>query len=209
MDPLLKHFKDESIFSVGSKELEEVNGKKIESGRALGKFKRGLIVHWRPENQSKTNTLWTTGGSMAVNKKIWHEMGGMDTLFRPAYWEDIEICYRAQKRGYKVLFEPKSVVEHHHETTNVAALGKPVMNVAAFKNQLLFIWKNITDPVMLLQHILWLPYHLVFTSIRTNGLFMKGFSQAIKQIFEAYKHRKLESPHQVYSDKQILDQYLN
>lgn len=207
LKPLLKYFEDESIFSVGSKEIEEVNGKKIDSGRALGKFQRGLIIHWRPDNQKKSSTLWTTGGSMAVSKKIWQEMGGMDTLFRPAYWEDIEICYRAQKRGYKVIFEPNSVVEHHHETTNVAALGKPVMNVAAFKNQLLFIWKNITDPLMMASHIAWLPYHLIVTNQRTQGLFFKGFMQAVSQFSEAMKQRAYEKKFALYTDRQVLAPY--
>lgn len=209
LEPLLEHFSDESIFSVGSKEIEEINGKKVDSGRALGSFKRGLLVHYRPDNQESSTTLWTTGGSMAVSRKIWQEIGGMDTLFKPAYWEDIEICYRAQKRGYKVIFEPKSVVEHHHETTNVSALGKPVMNVAAFKNQILFIWKSITNPIYIVQHILWLPYHLVLTSIRTNGLFLKGFVQATSQFTEAIKKRLYERKYSVYSDKQILSQHAN
>ncbi|MFC1653751.1 glycosyltransferase family 2 protein [Patescibacteria group bacterium] len=209
LKPLLKHFKDESVFSVGSKEIEEVNGEQVDSGRALGKFKRGLVIHWRPDNQEKTNTLWTTGGSMAVSKKIWQKMGGMDTLFRPAYWEDIEICYRAQKRGYKILFEPKSVVEHHHETTNVAALGKPVMNVAAFKNQQLFIWKSITDIDLLIQYVIWLPYHLVITSIRTKGLFLDGFFKALKQFPEAIKHRTKERSFSIYSDKEVLAPHSN
>lgn len=207
LEPLIKHFKDESIFSVGSKEIEEIKGKKISSGRALGSFKRGLLVHHRPDNQEKSTTLWTTGGSMAVNRKIWISIGGMDTLFKPAYWEDIEICYRAQKRGYKVIFEPKSVVEHHHETTNVSALGKPVMNVAAFKNQLLFIWKNITDTSLIIKHLFWLPYHLIITSIKTKGLFFKGFTLAVRQLPEALKKRAAEKKQALYSDQQVLAPY--
>lgn len=208
LKPLLAHFENnQALFSVGSKEIEEVDGQKVESGRALGSFQRGLIVHWRPDNQSKSTTLWTTGGSMAVSRKIWQEMGGMDTLFKPAYWEDIEICYRAQKRGYGVIFEPSSVVEHHHETTNVAALGKPVMNVAAFKNQLLFMWKNITDIQMVIQHLCWLPYHLIVTSYKTKGLFLQGFFKAVKQLPEAREKRALERKFAVYSDKEVLAPY--
>jgi GT2 family glycosyltransferase len=204
LEPLLMHFNNDKVFSVGSKEIEKIDGQEIESGRGLGSFKRGLLIHWRPQNQNKTSTLWTTGGSMAVNRKIWEDLGGMDTLFRPAYWEDIEICYRAMKRGYRVIFEPKSVVEHHHETTNVAALGKPVMNVAAFKNQILFVWKSITDTGYLLQHVLWLPYHLTVTTIRTRGMFFRGFLQAIRQLPEAMKNRQLTSDHSVISDRKLL-----
>ena len=204
LPPLLTHFSDPLVFSVGSKEIEEVSGQKVDSGRGLGAFRRGLVVHWRPDNQTEKSTLWTTGGSMAVRKKIWLEMGGMDTLFKPAYWEDIEMCYRAQKRGYKVIFEPKSVVEHHHETTNVAALGKPVMNVAAFKNQLLFIWRDITDASYMVSHLLWLPYHLIVTSYRTKGLFLQGFYKALLQLPQALRARRAEKPFAVISDHEIL-----
>lgn len=188
LKPLLKNFKDERVFSVGCLEIEEKKGKKIKSGRNKAEFKRGLLIHWRAKDQTKKDTFWTFGGSMAVDRSKYLELGGMDELFRPAYWEDIDLCFRARRRGWQIVFEPQAVVFHQHETTNVKELGRVKMEVAAYKNQLLFVWKNIRG-LSLISHFLWLPYHLVFTTLRTKARFLLGFLWALNQFGEAVSRR--------------------
>lgn len=188
LKPLLTHFTDQKVFSVGCKEKDIVAGKTVFSGRAEGEFKRGVPINWRAKDQTGGETLWTAGGSMAVDRQKWQELGGMDTLFRPAYWEDIDLSWRAKKRGWKVLFEPKSVVNHHHESTNPSAFGKSRMKAFGYKNQFLFLWKNGSTRE-LIQHLLWLPYHLTLGNLRTDGLLGLGFLLALKQLPEAIKSR--------------------
>jgi GT2 family glycosyltransferase len=183
LNPLVKHFADPLVFAVGCKEKDVKEGKIVLSGRGLGEFRRGFLVHWRAEDQNKTDTLWATAGSMAVDKEKWLKFGGMDTLFRPAYWEDIDLSWRAKKTGWKILFEPRSIVVHQHETTNILAFGKKQMKVFAYKNQFLFVWKN-GNLDMLIQHLFWLPYHLVKATLSGDWLFWKGFFQALRQIPE-------------------------
>ncbi len=178
LKPLVKHFEDKNIFSVGCREIEIRDGKKIISGRTEGEFKRGFLVHWRPEDQESQNTLWTFGGSMAVDRQKYLEIGGMDKLFSPAYWEDIDLCWRAKAKGWQVLFEKDAVVYHEHESTNKSVFGKNKMKLYAYRNQILFVWKNIRG-WQLLEHFLWLPYHLIFTSIRSKGLFLLAFLAAV------------------------------
>lgn len=188
LKPLLAPFADPQVFSVGCREKDMVDGRVILSGRAEGEFRRGFLVHRRAKNQTKADTLWTTGGSMAVDRQKWQELGGMDTLFRPAYWEDIDLSWRARRRGWKTLFEPRAEVFHHHESTNLAAFGHPKMKVFAYKNQFLFVWKN-GDAGMILRHLLWLPYHLLTTARRSDWLFWRGLTLALKQLPEVVKLR--------------------
>jgi len=116
---------------------------------------------------------------MACDRKKFLEIGGFDTLYKPAYWEDIDLSWRArEKHGYKILFEPRSQVFHNHETTNVSVFGLRRMEIMAMRNQVLFVWKNFKGQ-KLLKHFLWLPYHLTFTTIRTKGIFLVAFLQAI------------------------------
>ena len=201
LEPLLKHFEDEKVFAVGCKEIDS---KGRESGRSEGSFRRGFLVHWKAEDQSKNNTLWAAGGSMAVSKKLWDELGGMDEMYKPAYWEDIDLSYRAFKRGYRVVFEPKSMVVHNHETTNKRVFGLKTMQVATFKNQLLFVWKNISDLKFIIRHLLWLPYHLVFTTLRSGGSFFIAFLWAVTQLPSAILGRVREARHRVVGDSKIL-----
>jgi len=188
LKPLIKHFKDSEIFAVGCKEKSVKKGRIIYSGRGLGNFKRGFLVHWRAKDQNKTDTLWATAGSMAVDRKKWLKLGGMDTLFQPAYWEDIDLSWRARKKGWKILFEPKSVINHQHETTNILAFGKKQMKKFAYKNQFLFVWKN-GSVSMLLRHLFWLPYHLLKALFAGDFLFWQGFFTALAQSPEVFKRR--------------------
>lgn len=119
---------------------------------------------------------------MAVDKKKYFLLGGMDKMFAPAYWEDVDLSWRAKKMGWKILFEKKSVVFHNHETTNIKELGKKKMELLAFRNQILFVWKNIRG-WQLFEHFIFLPYHLIFTSIRTRGIFLAAFFQAVWKYF--------------------------
>lgn len=178
LEPLLKHFTDPRVFAVGCREIEKRPGTQIVSGRTEGKFQRGFLVHWRPEDQASPETLWTFGGSMAVDRKKYLALGGMDELFAPAYWEDIDLSWRARERGWEVLFEKEAIVYHHHESTNPQELGKVRMKLYAYRNQILFVWKNIRGR-QLVSHFLWLPYHLTITTLKTRGLFFVAFWLAV------------------------------
>lgn len=196
---LIQHFNNDTVFAVGCLEIDNAG---IKSGRSGMSFARGLFKHWRSNSLDFGDSAWVSGGSGAFSKTIWDKLEGMDTLFSPAYEEDRDICYRAHKSGYSVLFEPKSIVHHHHESTNKTALGSTVMKISSHKNQLLFIWKNVNDIGMLCTHIFFLPYHLVFSTLKTKGRFLIGFLWAISQLPAILKKRKHTTP--TLSDLEII-----
>ncbi|MCX6816765.1 MAG: glycosyltransferase [Candidatus Beckwithbacteria bacterium] len=180
--PLLAHFRDDSVFAVSCLEIQSHENKEAFSGRNQCRFQRGFLVHSAVpigNLKRKVTNCWATGGSSAFDRKKYLQIGGMDPLYKPAYWEDIDLSWTAREKfHWKILFEPKAVVYHHHETTNVSVFGKRKMELMALRNQILFVWKNIHGR-RLLEHFLWLPYHFIFTSIRTHGLFILAFFQAI------------------------------
>ncbi|MBP9699656.1 glycosyltransferase family 2 protein [Candidatus Woesebacteria bacterium] len=179
--PLLEHFKSPEVFAVGCKEIATAEGNKA-YGRAGGSFQRGFLVHFREPNQDERTTLWAAGGSAVFRKSMWDELHGFDPDYRPAYWEDIDLSWRAIQQGWKILFEPLSVVHHNHESTNASVFGKQQMEVMAYKNSILFMWKNARG-LDLVSHLLWLPYHIIFTSLRSHGRFLQGLWMACKTVF--------------------------
>lgn len=154
IEAIAPHFKNPDVFAVSFNE-----GK---YGWAAGVFHRGLVEH-RPGDAAKEAhvTFWASGGSAAFDKKKWESLGGMDSIYTPFYWEDIDISYRAQKQGWKVLWEPKAKVEHDHEATIGRFFDERRKNWIAERNQLLFFWLNITSVKMWLFHFLWLPIRLL------------------------------------------------
>ena len=202
---VLPHFTDNQVFAVGFREVNLVDGKLISGGRGVSKFERGLVVHWRPEDQKNSNVTWISGGSAAFNKSIWDKLGGFDEIYRPAYEEDRDLCWQALKSGYKIVFEPKAVAEHYHETTNLKLFGKAKITIFSLKNQLLFVWKNISSPGYLLNHFFWLPYHLILTTFRTRGLFLIAFFWALIQLPEMWNSKKRISGFWQLKDEQIFN----
>ena len=204
LPPLVNHFNNEETFSVGCREVDCRNGKEILSGKGIMMFKRGLVVHRRAPEQDAGITSWTSAGSAAYSREKWEKLGGLDTLFRPAYEEDRDLSYRASKHGWVNLYEPKSVVHHHHETTNQKVFGNRKIEIYSFKNQFLFVWKNITDSKYLLSHLVWLPYHLTLTNFRTDGRLLQGFILALKQLPEVLKSRRSVKKFFVKKDCELI-----
>lgn len=178
LEPLLEHFKDENVFAVGCLDKSIEKDKIVFRGRGLGKWEKGFLVHRRGE-VDKTDTLWVSGGSGAFRKKIWEKLGGFNELYNPFYWEDIDLSYRALKSGYKILFEPKSVVRHYHEEGVIKnKYSSSQIKTIAYKNQFVFAWENATDYYLQFSHLFWLPYHLAKALSRKDWMFFLGFIKA-------------------------------
>ncbi len=208
LSPLLKHFSDPYVFAVGCMDKSREKNNVILRGRGIGTFSRGLFIHRRGEIH-RTNTLWVSGGSGAFRRSMWLELGGFDRIFSPFYYEDIDLSYRAQKLGYKVLFEPQSVVIHEHRKGSINKFyTRKFIKIISYRNQFTFIWKNVTSRKIILEHFLWLPYHFLKAGLRFDSAFFQGFIQAFFQILIVLKKRNNLSHKWKKSDQDIVAPYL-
>ncbi len=182
LDPLLSHFADLSVFAVGCMDESLENGKTVLRGRGVGKWSKGFLIHGAG-SLDKTNTLWVSCGSGAFRKSIWDTMGGLNNLYNPFYWEDIDLSYRAQKMGYKTIFEKKSVVVHEHSIGSIASnYNSYKIKKIAYRNQFFFVWGNITDINLFISHIFWLPYHIGTAIKGGDRAFIVGLFEAVIKI---------------------------
>ncbi len=144
LKPLLKHFQNPDVFAVNLH--EEGQGPSIAFwNNGFYEFKKG------EEKDEVQKSAWASGGSAAFRKNIWQELEGFDEIFSPFYWEDTDISFRALKSGYEILWEPHSNVKHEHETT-IKKLNQRKVNRVRERNQLIFIWKNVSDQKLLQEH---------------------------------------------------------
>lgn len=205
LEPLLKRFEDESVFAVGCLDKSAEGGKIVERGRGLGEWKRGFLIHRRGE-VDKTNTLWVSGGSGAFRKSIWDKLGGLNELYNPFYWEDIDLSYRALKSGYKIFFEPKSVVFHEHEKGSIKEkYTSSQIKAIAYRNQFIFVKENATDYDLKFKHLAWLLYHFIKALISGDKAFFIGYFKFLvllpKVIKSSLNYQKLF----IFSDKQVIE----
>lgn len=146
LETIQEDFQDQLVFAVSLHEKGY--------GYAKGKFENGFIIHKGiPESQKIEESFWASGGSSVVRRDIFNKLGGMDDrVLSPFYWEDIDLSYRAQKRGFKVLWDPNANVIHEHEST-IKNLDQKFVSGIRERNQLLFIWKNLTSNNLIKKHI--------------------------------------------------------
>ena len=53
------------------------------------------------------------GSLMFTRREVFDKVGLLDKIFSPLYFEDIEICVRARKAGYKIVYIPSAVAYHY------------------------------------------------------------------------------------------------
>lgn len=193
LKPLKEDFQEPTVFAVS---FNEINDPKLSWTK--GYFLKGYIVH-ASGRKTKTphQTFWVSGGSGAFRKSMWERLGGFDESFK-FYWEDIDLCYRAQKRGWKCLWDPRAKVVHRHEQT-LKKLRKGYLSLIKERNQLLFIWKNLTDTRLFLKHILGIFYRL------RNPGYIKVILAALLKLPTIFPKRLKEREEAIISDRKILN----
>jgi GT2 family glycosyltransferase len=133
----LNHFQDNKVFSVSFNEGKFGPGKLC--------VKNGFI-EIEPSKVSKNfvETDWPSGGSAVFNKKIWELLGGMNEVFLPFYFEDVDLGVRAKKLGYISYWEPKCRVAHEHEgSINSNSFKSSYIDLIKKRNYIIFNWRNI------------------------------------------------------------------
>jgi GT2 family glycosyltransferase/glycosyltransferase involved in cell wall biosynthesis len=56
---------------------------------------------------------YCSGASIMVPTALFMELGGFDEHYLPAYGEDSDLALKIRDRGYRVIYQPLSVVIHH------------------------------------------------------------------------------------------------
>ena len=55
---------------------------------------------------------YCSGAALAIRRDLFLEMGGFDTFYAPAYYEDTDLAFRIRARGMRVLYQPAAEVFH-------------------------------------------------------------------------------------------------
>lgn len=116
---------------------------------------------------SATDIFGASGGASLYRTKMFKEIGLFDEDFF-AYFEDVDLSFRAQLAGWKVLYVPEAIVYHKIGATSGKIKG--FTTYQTFKNYPLLFWKNVPFPLMFKM----LPrFTLVYVSIYISSL-LKG-----------------------------------
>jgi glycosyltransferase involved in cell wall biosynthesis len=72
--------------------------------------------------------LAVTGACLFIRKDLFQLLGGFDTVYKIGYYEDADICLRVRELGYKVIYEPDTMVVHKTGQTFKSLGGMKKLN---------------------------------------------------------------------------------
>lgn len=108
-------------------------------------FCRGRILDTLEEDHGQYNqaceVFWASGACMLIRSSVFKDLGGFDADFF-AHMEEIDLCWRAQLRGHKVMVEPAARVFHLGGGT--LPNNSPRKLYLNYRNNLAMLYKNLS-----------------------------------------------------------------
>jgi GT2 family glycosyltransferase len=180
--------------------LYDGDGKEITRHRTLAAMHQGIFRSAFAHANALMPTMDAGGGCAVFDREKFLALGGFDEMYWPYYYEDTDLSYGAWKRGLRVLVEPKSIMYHRHAAT---IQHNRQNQIVCCRNACLFMWKNITDPVLLAKHFAWLAFLVPWRALRGNWTYLRGVWTAFRKLPQALRRRREMKPLWKFTDAEV------
>jgi GT2 family glycosyltransferase len=196
---------------VAAKMLQMNNPKKIDSAGdyidSVGHANNiGLGKNDGPEFERPGYVFLVTGGGGLFKKTVFEKVGLLDEDYF-AYFEDVDLCLRAQMVGFKGWFEPKAKIYHLHKATSNK--NKSFTEYLQFRNMTQTIIKDFPDK-LLKKDFNWLKIFLVnINTVRylaTQGYLKEALRAEMYIVINFF--RLLQKRKKIQNKKIVDDNYL-
>ncbi|MCI4649332.1 bifunctional riboflavin kinase/FAD synthetase [Phaeodactylibacter sp.] len=192
LEPLVELLeRDTTVGAVQPKILAYHDREKFEYAGAAGgwldnlgyPFCRGRIFSVTETDKGQYDELqevfWATGAALLVRSSLYRQLGGFDGDYF-AHSEEIDLCWRIKRAGYKVMARPRSVV--YHVGGGTLSYNTPRKAFLNFRNSLFTLVKNETT-----SRLAWiLPARLLLDGVAGLLFLSQGKFQHIASIVRAH-----------------------
>jgi len=138
-------------------------------------------------NKSR-DIFWASGACMMVRGVLYKISGGLDKDFF-AHMEEIDLCWRLKNRGYRIMYEPRSMV--YHLGGGTLPQGNPRKTFLNFRNNLFLLYKNlpeeflgrilfirlVLDGLSALRFLLKVSFREFFAVFRAHSVFFRDYKR--------------------------------
>lgn len=116
--PLLRLLRDRKDTGAVGGKLMFPSGRLQEAGDVIfrdgsgANFGRGDYDADDPLYSYAREVDYCSGALLTTPRALFRELGGFDDRFSPGYYEETDYCFRVRQKGYRVYYQPDSVVIH-------------------------------------------------------------------------------------------------
>ena len=117
LDALLNTFDEHHNVGLVGAKLLNADGSLQEAGGIV--WRDGSAWNWGrgqhrddPRFSFVRDADFCSGAALAISRQLFTEMGGFDSHYAPAYYEDADLAFRIRARGLRVLYQPAAEIFH-------------------------------------------------------------------------------------------------
>ncbi len=163
--------------------------------------------------------FWATGACLCIRAEVFHNLGGFDPDFF-AHMEEIDLCWRIEAAGYKVMYTGESAV--YHVGGGTLPKSNPRKTYLNFRNGLTLLFKNYSTlemwtkfPVRLVLDVIASIKFMLFDSvkdgmavIRAHLHFWADFPENRKKRLAAQKISKIHNLETIFRGSIVWEFYI-
>ncbi len=183
IDPLVEKFEENPTTFLVAPRMHSFDGRSVEAVDTRAKMKFGMF--WAsaryPGFEAHTMIPSETfaSGIGAVSREKFLRLGGYDRRYLPGIMEDADLCLKAQRAGYHLYYEPRSLVYHMGQASFKKAFSDLKRETLAYRNTFLFMWKNCHGARFWLSHLFFLLLRMIWMLLKGRVGFIPGFFEAL------------------------------
>ena len=146
-------------------------------------FCRGRVLEEVEEDlgqyDAPTDIFWASGAALLIRTELFRALGGFDADYF-AHWEEIDLCWRLRRAGYRIVCEPAATV--YHVGGGTLAYQSPRKVYLNFRNALLTLRKNEA------RHRRWwlLPWRMILDGVAALVYVLRGQPRLVGSILRAH-----------------------
>ncbi len=207
--PLVDHFADPGVFAVTGKIFNQ-QGDSFCNGGKLARFRRGMWSTYenydlRPGVDPGTALLLSftaIGAFSAFDRLKLLELGGFDPL--AAMVEDVELSYRGWKRGWRILYEPRSIAYHDASQTMDRRFSRRSLDRLSRRSRILMHWMLLHDGGMFRRHLSYVLGRFLISWLLLDWSFYWAVFTGVGHLPAIHRKRQATRQSMARSDRDLL-----